>query len=230
MQMHETDWVEDSGISEMSTLALNFAVTFSQPRVMNVTGSSGGCDKKGRAWTCRQWAMWRSSSLLLWSGVQVHLPIFQAWKRSTLSKILCDLSQCLKAGSTFKTLYGSNKAFSLQVITSWIGLQINQVFLKSVLRCWIKQTNFTLILWLEKNLLTLRAALMSLLWEREVFFLLLFFSNGCLEWSFGWVLGFLCSSLSAPHYLSEPLFFISIIGNLIRGLFSSKIYDSWGNI
>lgn len=54
--MHETDWVEDSGISEMSTLALNFAVTFSQPRVMNVTGSSGGCDKKGRAWTYCQWA------------------------------------------------------------------------------------------------------------------------------------------------------------------------------
>lgn len=54
--MHETDWVEDSGISEMSTLVLNFAVTFSQPRVMNATESSGDCDKKGRAWTFVQWA------------------------------------------------------------------------------------------------------------------------------------------------------------------------------
>lgn len=29
--MHETDGVEDSGIYEMSTFVLNFAVTFSQP-------------------------------------------------------------------------------------------------------------------------------------------------------------------------------------------------------
>lgn len=43
--------MEASGISEMSTSVLNFAVIFSQPRVMNAAGSRGGCDRNGRVWT-----------------------------------------------------------------------------------------------------------------------------------------------------------------------------------